>query len=537
MAELLGLVASVVQVAGAGIQLLKTLYDYVDGVATADRSIKDVAAEIKLRNILKHEETASLVSKKAVKTTNDTITECSTLFAQIDATLKKSKKNTFGRLTLPFRDTKLEPLRSHVDKLKSTLQLLMQVFTYAYQVASRKLNHAAEERQREEIKRLLEQNEESRKRHDELLRKDSAGEDNFSSSTSTGRDISQITSSAGVSIASAVDPINTADALATCMDQFHSLLHDIEALQEALNTNTIGTDHSAHHHALMGSYVCAREGLDQLLFGSPKRASLLKQLTGDARGYIATKSAPTPKAGPAAAWPVRKAAPSNSKADRNVVGKATWASIVAEETMVDPSELVDNAGLEDSGMDSLLAFTISERFREELMVNVSFIWLTDYPTVAELKAYFVGKEVKSGKATPSDEESPNAGNVVEVLESGQGSDVLEDRSSKSYAPSKPSFRDAEKSTLLRPTRRPGFFKKLTTRRKTKSKWDLVDPPNSSSLAPMPGKASPTITDDEERGYAFHDHIVSTSVYRRRLGKPENLDEVDALLKEWTVTLD
>lgn len=91
-----------------------------------------MAIEIKMTNIViedpgdvfKHDETASLVSRMAVQTANDTITKCSALFAQIDATLKKSKKDTLGRLTLPFCDTKLELLRSHVDKLKSTLQLL-----------------------------------------------------------------------------------------------------------------------------------------------------------------------------------------------------------------------------------------------------------------------------------------------------------------------------------------------------------------------------------------------------------------------------
>jgi len=82
MAELLGLVASVIQVAGSGIQLSKTLYGYVDRVATADRRIKDIATEIEMTSIVieelgdvfKREETASLVFKKAVKTANDTIT-------------------------------------------------------------------------------------------------------------------------------------------------------------------------------------------------------------------------------------------------------------------------------------------------------------------------------------------------------------------------------------------------------------------------------------------------------------------------------
>ena len=51
MAELLGLVASVIQMAGAGVELSKTLYEYVDGVATADHKIKDIAAEIKMTSV------------------------------------------------------------------------------------------------------------------------------------------------------------------------------------------------------------------------------------------------------------------------------------------------------------------------------------------------------------------------------------------------------------------------------------------------------------------------------------------------------
>lgn len=51
MAELLGLVASIIQVSGAGVQLSKTLYKYVDGVAAADRRTKNIATEIKMTSI------------------------------------------------------------------------------------------------------------------------------------------------------------------------------------------------------------------------------------------------------------------------------------------------------------------------------------------------------------------------------------------------------------------------------------------------------------------------------------------------------
>ncbi|KAF9693507.1 hypothetical protein EKO04_008472 [Ascochyta lentis] len=279
MAELLGLVASVIQVAGAGVQLSKTLYDYVDGVATADRRIKDIASEIKMTSIVieelgdvfKHEETASLVSKKAVKTANDTITECSTLFAQIDATLKKSKKSTFGRLTLPFRDTKLELLRSHVDKLKSTLQLLMQVLTHAYQVASRKLDRAAEERQPVEIKRLLEKKDLSAKKHEELLRKNSTSSDStLIDDDELGGQIGQTAVPDTVVAASTINSTITAQSLATCVDHVRNLLRHIETLQEALVTTAPGEDHSGQHQNLVDSYFQTRDHLDQVVLGSSK---------------------------------------------------------------------------------------------------------------------------------------------------------------------------------------------------------------------------------------------------------------------------
>ncbi|KAJ4342818.1 hypothetical protein N0V95_006836 [Ascochyta clinopodiicola] len=282
MAEVLGLVASVIQVAGAGVQLSKTLYDYVDGVATADRRIKDIASEIKMTSIVieelgdvfKHEETASLMSKKAVMTANDTIKECSALFAQIDATLKKSKKNAFGRLILPFRDSKLELLRSHVDKLKSTLQLLMQVLTHAYQVASRKLDRAAEERQREEIRHLLEKKDQSTKKHDDLLRRDSASTD---ITLVDGDELSA--TSDPVMAASTINSTITVQSLATCVDHVRNLLAHIETLQNALAATEPGGDHSEHHQNLVDSYFRTRGHLDEVMLGSSKH-KLYSSTTG-----------------------------------------------------------------------------------------------------------------------------------------------------------------------------------------------------------------------------------------------------------------
>jgi hypothetical protein len=143
MAEI-GLIASVIQVAGAGLKLSQTLYQYADTVASADRRIKDIAKDVELTSfvidelghVFRQDESSVLLSKNAVKTANETVRECSTVFTELDTALKKSQKNKLGRFMLPFRESKINLLRDHIDKLKSTLQLLMQVLTHAHQVAS-----------------------------------------------------------------------------------------------------------------------------------------------------------------------------------------------------------------------------------------------------------------------------------------------------------------------------------------------------------------------------------------------------------------
>ena len=150
MAEI-GLIASVIQVAGAGLKLSQTLYQYADSVSSADRRIKDIAKEVELTSfvidelgdIFKHDQTSALLSKNALRTADETVKECSSVFLELDAALQKTKKNALGRFILPFRESKIELLRSHIDKLKSTLQLLMQVLTHAHQVASQLVSYSS----------------------------------------------------------------------------------------------------------------------------------------------------------------------------------------------------------------------------------------------------------------------------------------------------------------------------------------------------------------------------------------------------------
>ncbi|KAF1956806.1 polyketide synthase [Byssothecium circinans] len=62
--------------------------------------------------------------------------------------------------------------------------------------------------------------------------------------------------------------------------------------------------------------------------------------------------------------------------------------IIAEETDVDMTELVDDAAFENLGVDSLMSLTISAKFREDLDMEISSTLFTDYATVGEMKKFF-----------------------------------------------------------------------------------------------------------------------------------------------------
>lgn len=278
MAEI-GLIASVVQVAGAGLKLSQTLYHYADGVASADRRIKDIANEIELTSsvieelgaLFRNDESSGLLSKNALKTADKTVRECSSVFTELDVALTKSKKNKLGRLMLPFRESKIELLRSHIDKLKSTLQLLMQVLTHAHQIAAQKLDREAEAAQREQIKALLQNKKTSTKRYEESLRNYSMTED----STLFGADdpdseVEELRTENNILMATAsIGSSITPKTLEKCVEYIQRLLDDIDTLQKALSKEEDGLDHSGHHQRLTGSYFRARRHLDGMFLGNP----------------------------------------------------------------------------------------------------------------------------------------------------------------------------------------------------------------------------------------------------------------------------
>jgi hypothetical protein len=280
MAEI-GLLASVLQVAGAGLKLSQTLYQYADSVASADRRVKDIATEVELTSriieelgtLFELQETSQLLSQNALNTANKTVRECSSVFTELEAALKKTKKNTLGRLMLPFRESKIELLRRHIDTLKSTLQLLLQVLVHAHQVAAQKLSRQAEAEQREQIKALLQTKKESVKKYEESLRNHSMSDDSTILGDGEQEDVEgpdETTKHNVLVTAALIGSSITVSKLEKCVLHIQGLLSDIEALQTALSKESDEAKHSDHHQKAMGSYLQAREHLDSIFLGNPQ---------------------------------------------------------------------------------------------------------------------------------------------------------------------------------------------------------------------------------------------------------------------------
>jgi iterative type I PKS product template protein len=117
-----------------------------------------------------------------------------------------------------------------------------------------------------------------------------------------------------------------------------------------------------------------------------------KAAPGPAKAAPTKAIAAAPAPVKAASKPAAKAAKPAKAAPRPKASANSMTSrvmkIIAEETDVDMSELVDEAAFENLGVDSLMSLTISAKFREDLDLEISSTLFTDYPTVGEMKKFF-----------------------------------------------------------------------------------------------------------------------------------------------------
>ena len=158
MAEL-GIIASVVQLADLGIRLSLRLYTFGETVASADKSIISISKDVSLTSsvlkelgqYLEKDQESRISSENAIQTANGIVKECLEVFNSMDKALTRSMSRlglqeggkkvktvaTLERLKWPFLQPRMQLLRSNLERLKSTLLLMLNVLIYARQVADK----------------------------------------------------------------------------------------------------------------------------------------------------------------------------------------------------------------------------------------------------------------------------------------------------------------------------------------------------------------------------------------------------------------
>ena len=160
MAEF-GIIASVVQIADVGLRLSIKLYTFGEIVASADRSVISISKDVSLTSgvlkdlgqILDKDRETRTFSENAVQTADGVVKECLAVFQEMEDILVKklpslgrgggegerAKRATvlLERLKWGYLQPKLRLLGSNLDRLKSTLLLMLNFITYARQVAEK----------------------------------------------------------------------------------------------------------------------------------------------------------------------------------------------------------------------------------------------------------------------------------------------------------------------------------------------------------------------------------------------------------------
>ncbi|KAK5197480.1 hypothetical protein LTR99_007850 [Exophiala xenobiotica] len=163
-----GLAGTLIGIARAGIKLSVTLHNFSETVTTAQTEIKSIANNVSLTASVLHElgvkldqddddddddEGHQLYSSSATGTARDAARECESVFREINVIITKAMQSAaergakngkvpalspLERMKYPFLQPKMELLGANLERLKSTLVLLLNVLSYARDLKTEK---------------------------------------------------------------------------------------------------------------------------------------------------------------------------------------------------------------------------------------------------------------------------------------------------------------------------------------------------------------------------------------------------------------
>ena len=145
-------VASIIQIADIGFRLSIKLFSFAESVANADQAIISTSKDVSLTSsvlkevgeVLRKDQSVRTYSANAIKTASDIVTECSEVFKAMEKVLvekvpnsSSNRRDKASRTTMALErfkwsywQPKLQLLRSNLDRLRSTLLVMLNVITY-----------------------------------------------------------------------------------------------------------------------------------------------------------------------------------------------------------------------------------------------------------------------------------------------------------------------------------------------------------------------------------------------------------------------
>lgn len=133
---------SVAGLASLGLQLADTLNKYAGSAVDSKGRIKAISTDIGLAvqviraldTTIQDEANRAMMNADALDTARDAIAQCQNIFEKIQSTLPELSHagiKTKVVIMWPFVEPKLQLLRGNLEKVKTTLQVLMNVIIFA----------------------------------------------------------------------------------------------------------------------------------------------------------------------------------------------------------------------------------------------------------------------------------------------------------------------------------------------------------------------------------------------------------------------
>jgi hypothetical protein len=145
--EVLGVIASAIQVAELGMKLSVKLCTFYRDIKAANQTIRNLSSDVSLTCAILHElaetlqmdEQSKVCSDQAFRTTEKMLAECKDVFQRIEIiaekeTSKIGSNRLSQKISVAMMKHDLEMFQTHLERLKSTMLLMLNVIMYAGQI-------------------------------------------------------------------------------------------------------------------------------------------------------------------------------------------------------------------------------------------------------------------------------------------------------------------------------------------------------------------------------------------------------------------